>query len=161
MIMAIIGIPMNLLLGPLHFLCGGNAANDEKLSYWSMGNVANGSWLYWIHAIVVWGVVFAVQINIYSAMDKFLLHRYRWLRSMDETRACTVMVEGIPEELRSDKKLETFFDDMFPGGAVKCAFVVKNTSVLKPLVDREMSLKLNSARLRLSRSIHTFPIPKS
>jgi len=42
-IMAIIGIPMNLLMGPLHFLYGGNAANDKKLSYWSMGNVANGS----------------------------------------------------------------------------------------------------------------------
>lgn len=139
-ILAFIGAPMIFIMGPLHYIFGGFAAEKDHLSYFSMGNVKHGegswAWLYWVHAFVVWGVCFAVQVNIYSAMSKFLKLRYKWLRDQPEPRCTTVVVERIPEKYRSDEALKTFFNTMFEG-QVQEAYVVKDTSALEAAIARK------------------------
>merc|ERR1719199_2197408 len=46
-IMCWIGIPMFCVIGPVNALLGGHAAGSDRLSYFSFGNVAKGSSLYW------------------------------------------------------------------------------------------------------------------
>jgi len=134
-ILATFGLPMFFIMGPLNWICGGHNAGNDRLSYLSFGNVENGSWLYWIHCFLVWGVVATVQINIHKSMQKFLRLRYRWLRELPEPRSTTVLVEGIPEEYRSDEKLQEFFKKMFSeSDVVKTAYVVKDTKSLPQLL---------------------------
>mmetsp|Transcript_9682 Transcript_9682/g.24318 ORF Transcript_9682/g.24318 Transcript_9682/m.24318 type:complete len:788 (+) Transcript_9682:2-2365(+) len=134
-ILATIGIPMICIIGPMNWAFGGNAAGEDHLSYLSFGNVEFYSWLYWVHAPCVWGVVFVVQINIFSAQRRFLRLRYEWLRKMANLRANTVMVDNIPEEFQSDAKLGEFFERIIPGDKnVKVAHVTKDTTHLLHLV---------------------------
>jgi len=128
---AIIGIPMNLIMGPLNMWAGGWAANN-RLNYWSMANIAHGSWLFWAHALAVWCVVLGVHVSVFSAMDQFILHRYAWLRKMNDLRARTVMVEGIPPDYRSDEEFRRLFSTMFEN-MVESVYVVKCTPTLFPL----------------------------
>jgi len=132
-ILAIIGLPTFFILGPLHYFFGGHAAGGDRLSYLSMGNIESGSWLYWIHAFAVWGVVFVVQTSVYAAQKQFLGLRFKWLRHMGNLRANTVLVEGIPSEHQSDAALKKFFEMIFPGDKVECAYVAKDTKGLVAL----------------------------
>lgn len=125
-IMAILGIPLLCILGPVHAIFGGHAAGSDHLSYLSFGNVENGSNLYWIHAFVVWAVVFTVQSCVYTAQKNFLPLRFRWLRELPNPRANTILVEGIPLAYQSDKTLKDFFEQMFGGsGKVLSTYVVR------------------------------------
>merc|ERR1712083_608410 len=66
-ILAIVGIPMLCIMGPLHWMYGECAGIEDQpllchgkadhMSYLSFGNVRNGSWLYFVHGMIVWGVV--------------------------------------------------------------------------------------------------------
>jgi len=125
---------------PLHLFCGGNAAGEDHMSYLSMGNVEHHSWLYWVHAFVVWGVVLIVQASIYRAQERFLPKRFQWLRDMPEPRCTTLLVENIPEELQSDQKLMEEFQLLYPG-KIKCAYVVKKSKHLADLVDQRTAAK--------------------
>merc|ERR1719343_460778 len=101
----------------MNYFFGGRAAGEDHLSYLSWGNVCatkalpspdthcdgKGSWLYWIHCLVVWGVVLCVQSTLYKAQAMFLRKRVLWLEKMADVRANTVMVEDIPENYRSDE----------------------------------------------------------
>merc|ERR1719238_2538724 len=133
-ILAIIGVPMLCIIGPMNCFYGGHAAGEDYLSYLSFGNVENGSQLYWVHACCVWGVVFAVQTSVYKAQKHFLEdYRYKWLEGLDETRATTVLVEGIPDGYRSDAKVREFFAKMFNADSIEAVNVVKDTSELLSL----------------------------
>jgi hypothetical protein len=122
-IMATIGVPMFFIMGPINCFFGGHAAGDDHLSYLSFGNVVNGSQLYWIHACIVWAVVYIVSTSVLEAQDKFKDYRYRWLRTLPARRANTLLVENIPADYRSEKKLEKLFSDMF--APVESAYIVK------------------------------------
>merc|ERR1719507_164164 len=118
-------------MGPMNWAFGGNAAEDDYLSYLSFGNVEFYSWLYWVHAFCVWGVVLTVQNQIYKGQKKFLGLRQIWLRKMADKRANTVLVEDIPEELQSDEKLGEFFNKILPGSnSVERAYITKDTTTL-------------------------------
>merc|ERR1712176_1454114 len=97
-----IGLPMMLIVGPMNCAFGGQPAwaIGDYLSSLSMGNVENGSWLYWMHSIVVWYVVWVVQTSLYTAQEKFCDLRFRWLHKMAPKRSNTILVEGIPDEER-------------------------------------------------------------
>merc|ERR1719460_2988354 len=92
-ILAIIGRPMLLVIGPMNCFFGGNAAGEDHLSYLSFGNVEERSKLYWLHSIVIWCVVLVVRHNVFSAMRRFLPRRAKWLHNMPQIRANTVLVE--------------------------------------------------------------------
>merc|ERR1712087_646416 len=110
------------IMGPLHWMYGECAGIEDQpllchgkadhMSYLSFGNVRNGSWLYFVHSMIVWGVVLTVTHKIFQKQAEFVELRYAWLWSMAEVRANTVLVEEIPENKRSQGKLRTFFREM-------------------------------------------------
>eukprot|EP00928_Gymnodinium_smaydae_P054923 TRINITY_DN38605_c0_g1_i1.p1 TRINITY_DN38605_c0_g1~~TRINITY_DN38605_c0_g1_i1.p1 ORF type:complete len:787 (+),score=122.73 TRINITY_DN38605_c0_g1_i1:83-2362(+) len=137
-IMKLVGIPMICIVGPINCAFGGQPAwaIGDYLSSLSFGNVENGSPLYWMHAVVVWYVVIVVQVSVYGAQKKFLDLRFRWLRNMAEERSNTLLIEGIPDDYRSDAKMKEFFGQIFGAGSIKSAYVVKDTKELAALVTR-------------------------
>jgi hypothetical protein len=130
-IMAIIGIPMFFIMGPMHWAFGGNRAEKDYLSYLSFGNVQDGNWMYWIHAFIVWAVVAVVQSQVYGAQKTFLTYRFAWLKGMPDAHANTLLVEGIPEEYQSEKRLTDFFTSMLPGVEVSSTYIMKDTTDLE------------------------------
>lgn len=109
-ICAIIGTPCVLILCPLHLFFGGGAAGDDRLSQVGMGNVVHGSWLCWVHAFMVWYVVLVVHFQLHRAQKNFLPLRMRWLKEMPEPAVTTVLLQNIPEHLKTTEDLRTFFD---------------------------------------------------
>merc|ERR1740123_1724380 len=146
------GAPMLFIMGPMNYLFGGKAAGKDHLSYLSFGNVEWGSWLYWVHAFCVWGVVFTVQVFTYRAQERFLEMRFKWLRGMSDERANTVLIEDIPPQHRSDEALEKYFNKI-SGGKVKSAYCVKDIGKLSTLVNQQQSTReaLNLATAKWQR----------
>jgi hypothetical protein len=129
------GFPIFFVIGPMNCAFGGFAAGKDYLSYLSMGNVEDGSWLYFVHMCVVWFVIVTIQWQLFSAQQWFMPIRFDWLRRMAEVRANTILVEGIPPEYRSDVKLKEYFEKIFPG-MIKSAFIAKDTIQLCALIDK-------------------------
>jgi len=140
--MSHLGFPLVCVLGLLHLFCGGHAAGKDHMSYLSMGNVENGSWLYWVHAFVVWFVVVTVKHIIFQYHVVFQRLRFRWLRTLPEPRCTTIMVEGIPPEQQSDNLLKEFFAKMFGADKIKSAYVVKNTYALTKMMAQKEAREL-------------------
>jgi hypothetical protein len=142
-ILIIIGIPLVFIEGPLNMFFGGNAAGLDYMSYLSFGNVEVGHpWLYNVHACFVWFVVLTVQTNLYAAQRRFLEQRYKWLKALPDMRANTLLIEGIPENYRSDKNIKEFFEKMMGAGTVKDASVLKDTTELCKRVAEKDALEL-------------------
>jgi len=140
-ILLTIGVPMVLILCPLHFfageLPGSHKENHDKLGQLGMGNIVEGEgcrWMYFVHAVFVWYVVVMVERLIFQAQELFLRRRNNWIRQMPRPRSTTVFVEGIPSECCSDDGLKEEFCKLFPGDMVDSAYVVKNTSKLEKVV---------------------------
>eukprot|EP00928_Gymnodinium_smaydae_P056399 TRINITY_DN3978_c1_g1_i2.p1 TRINITY_DN3978_c1_g1~~TRINITY_DN3978_c1_g1_i2.p1 ORF type:complete len:654 (-),score=69.46 TRINITY_DN3978_c1_g1_i2:147-2108(-) len=133
-----IGIPMICIVGPINCFFGGGPAwaSGDYLDSLSISNVERGSKLYWMHAIVVWYVVIIVDVCVHNAQQRFLELRFKWLQSMCEERSNTLLIEGIPDEYRSDEEMRHFFCDIFGSDQVKSAYVVKHTEALRALVER-------------------------
>jgi hypothetical protein len=157
-VMAIIGVPMILIMGPLHWMFGGNAAGEDHMSYLSFGNVMScgmkkkqpvrlnpdfdNCWIYNIHAFVVWAVVFTVQVALYAAQDRFVKIRQKWLARLPEAQATTLLVEDIPERYRSDAKLLELFKKVL-GNQVTTCHVVKYMPELTNKIAAVEAAKLN------------------
>eukprot|EP00930_Biecheleria_cincta_P040959 TRINITY_DN28044_c0_g1_i1.p1 TRINITY_DN28044_c0_g1~~TRINITY_DN28044_c0_g1_i1.p1 ORF type:complete len:862 (+),score=124.99 TRINITY_DN28044_c0_g1_i1:35-2620(+) len=139
-ILAVVGVPLIVVLCPLHYYFGGMADADQY-SRLGMGNVAQGSSLCWLHAGVVWFVVLSAEALIFRAQRRFLDLRVRWLREMPVPRATTVMVEHIPAEYQSDKRLQDYIDNVFARTVVKEAYVIKKTGQLLKLEAKLASAK--------------------
>jgi hypothetical protein len=89
-----------------------------------------------VHAFVIWYVVLVVQRSIFSAQDRFLELRFKWLKEMPQIRANTVMVEGIPDDFRSDEKLKSYFGTVFDDKNIQSAYVVKDTRALTAIIEK-------------------------
>lgn len=147
-ICATIGIPMCLMMCPAHVWVGGMSPYEvDPLSRIGMANIASGSWLYWVHAVIVWLVILSVEYWIEQAMQAFLARRWKWLKQMPAPRSTTVLVESIPDEYCSDMRLRRYFSQMFPPDQVKVVYVVRKTDALLGLVD-----SWNASHLLLKRA---------
>jgi len=133
-ILAIIGVPMLLFIGPMNCFFGGHAAREDHLSALSFGNIEKYSKLYWIHSVVVWYVILVVKHNVLAAMQRFLPRRSKWLLNMPQIRANTVLVESIPEEYQTDANLKSFWEMLMPNAAIKDTYIAKDTSSLQALM---------------------------
>lgn len=146
-----LGVPLVLVVGPLHCWYGGDRSGDDHLSKWGLANVVDDHpWLYWVHALLVWLVVVTTCRHVYKAQGRFLVRRMDWLKRLPAPRATTVLVEGIPEAHRSDEKLKAYFDRMFGRKVVKFAYTVKHTETLCELNDEKDAAEQN---LREAKSI--------
>jgi len=145
----VIGVPLVFITCPLHYFCGGHVAGADRLSYFSIGNVQNGSWLYYVEAMITWATVITVCRMMILAQRRFISLRWSWMRTMAPLRANTVLVEGIPEEFQSDEELKKFFETMFPGDKIKSTHCVKDTSALSVLLHKisEAEAKLHEVKI--------------
>mmetsp|Transcript_33808 Transcript_33808/g.77172 ORF Transcript_33808/g.77172 Transcript_33808/m.77172 type:complete len:766 (-) Transcript_33808:149-2446(-) len=135
-ILVVAGFPIFCVTGPLNLAFGGHEAGKDRLSYFSYGNVAIDSWLYkYISPLVTWYVCIVVQYFVWESMRSFITRRYHWIRHMDDKRACTVLVEGIPDSYQNEDKLKELFNS-FSGGQnwVSDVNTVKDTTTLDALV---------------------------
>merc|ERR1712048_9027 len=162
-ITALVGLPLELVVGPCHCFLGGyragapGTADADYLSYWGMANVVDGHpWLYWAHAFILWAVIVTVQRMLYNAMRDFIGKRKEWLMSMPKPRATTVLVEGIPdakdiigdngEEIKiepsyqTDARVEEYLNGIFGGEKV-----VKKAHVVKKFPELSAAIKAKNA----------------
>jgi len=140
-IVCVVSGPLLLVFCPLHLLGGGEAmARGDLLGCIGMGNVAEGSWIFWVHAGAVWYVVLMVQTVLLCAQRKFVERRQAWLLAMNAPSSTTLLVEGIPDRYCTDAALKRCFEFLF-AESVENAFVVKKTEHLRQqqsVVDRLM-----------------------
>lgn len=152
-----ISIPVVMIMSPLNFLFGGGRpeAND-LLEQFSIQNVADNNRLYWVYALLVWGIVFWTIYCLNQAQASFWTRRRKWLKDLPIIRATTLFVENIPREHRSDAKLEEFFERMFPG-TVQSAYVVRQTRSLLQLIEKrkEASMAIKKAEEQLAKDGQT------
>lgn len=163
-LLLLIGVPLCTILCPLHFFFGGDRAvrAGDHLSRLGLNNVVDGSDLFYVHAVAVWYVILVAEYIIFEGMKGFLIHRFQWLREFTFPQACTVLVENIPPEYRSDKALKEIFAKLFPG-RVESAVLVKDTCILKGLSKRLHRTDLDLEMLvykSVSRAEGTPPDPK-
>jgi hypothetical protein len=155
-VMCAIGIPMVLILCPLHIFAGGSYTDSssgevttmDKLGKLGMGNIQPGEgvrWMYWVHALFIWYVVYVTQAAIFQAQEKFLAKRFDWLLKMPKPRSTSVLVEGIPEEFCNDDGLMQCFCRLFPNDRVESAYVVRKTATLSSLVENYKSAEQSLA----------------
>mmetsp|Transcript_26940 Transcript_26940/g.77301 ORF Transcript_26940/g.77301 Transcript_26940/m.77301 type:complete len:764 (+) Transcript_26940:48-2339(+) len=144
-ILATIGLPLLFIMCPLHFFFGGDRAykDGDYLSSIGLNNVEDGSWLFWVHAGIVWYVIVVSEEMIFESMARFLDMRFQWLLDFQPPQAFTILVENIPPAYRCHKALKSLFCKMFPD-CVESTGLVKNTKKLKPIVT-----KLKAQHLRM------------
>eukprot|EP00401_Gymnodinium_catenatum_P025295 CAMPEP_0117623434 /NCGR_PEP_ID=MMETSP0784-20121206/88645_1 /TAXON_ID=39447 /ORGANISM="" /LENGTH=808 /DNA_ID=CAMNT_0005427385 /DNA_START=45 /DNA_END=2471 /DNA_ORIENTATION=+ len=144
-ILAVIGVPLTFILGPLHCFAGGDRARDDYLTKWGLGNVDDGNILFWVHAFVVWFVVLATLRIIFLAQKDFMVRRKRWLMELPRPQCTTILVESIPDCWSTDDRLKTYFEDLFGEDTIESAFVVKDTRALVRLCERRKAAELKLA----------------
>lgn len=142
-----------IVISPLYFLFGDGDAEKtgDDISRFSQGNVRAGHpWLWHLMGVQTIYVSFVVRHFVHESMKRFVHRRFEWLASLPRPRASTVLVEGIPEEYRSDEKLKEFFTECFSPDSVQDAFSVKYadaaSAAIKEKVVAEEALKLATAK---------------
>ncbi|CAJ1392281.1 unnamed protein product [Effrenium voratum] len=144
-----IGLPALAILAPLHARATGAA--DDELSRISLSNATTEEWIVWVHAFFVWYVVLFILYLVWHAQRrKFRPRRSRWLASVPEPMATTLLVEGIPEQVRSEELLAKFFDEIFGKPVVRSVALVRDISRLPPLMQErdQLSERLAEACLQ-------------
>jgi hypothetical protein len=149
-IMAINFVVGLLVLIPLY------TQHDEEgvtgVNYYSLANVPPQSWDTW--GSVVFAYFFAAT-SCYALYREFQFTadmRHRFL-TKDSPHQFTVLVENIPEELRTSADLQAKFEEFHPG-TVQQAYVLMDTSELAAAVKeaKDVVQRLIKARKRQSNS---------
>lgn len=127
-----------LILVPL-YATGVNQNGEEGWYHLSVANVTKGSWRMWIPSVFAYffsGFIFFVMKQEYR---HFLELRMNFLARgssyVDPQHHYSLLVENIPQELRSDKALFDYFNKLFPG-KVHSASVVLNLPDLEAVKAR-------------------------
>lgn len=141
----LLGVPLVCVLCPIHLFLG--SGKVDRLSTIGMANMPMGSPVIWVHVCMIWYVVLVTEQQVHRAMHKFLDVRVRWLLELEPPRSTTVLLEGIPENRRSDKELKAYFDMLFPN-CIESVYIVKNTRRLSKLVKTR-----EHCRLRLEQAM--------
>merc|ERR1719217_699021 len=141
--MLVFGLPALFIGIPIYTVGGGGFAKNDRLSWPGVENVVykgggttlspedeknlpGVQWIWWLLALVVWGVVIFTQGWVFRWQRLFIQRREKWLLATPAPFATTILVEGIPAEYRTDREFKEFFQKLFPSSTVKDAFVVKH-----------------------------------
>lgn len=106
---------------------------------------ASNELLCWIHVAVVFFVVIVTVRMIRDAQKKFLDIHFNWLKEVSAPRSTTVLVHNIPNKLRSDEAIFSYFAALFSSQAIKRAYVVRDTD----WKHRHLHAKVESLESRL------------
>eukprot|EP00439_Symbiodinium_sp_Y106_P067944 s464_g11.t1 len=129
-LMACIGLPMFFIFGALHRYCGhGDLEKTNLLESLSIRNVHGVGWIYYLHGVSALWVVLLVRSIVFRAQEKYLQRRFAWLKNLPCPRCSTILVEGIPEEWRSEDRVRQFFSATFDARVMQVNMVIKVRSV--------------------------------
>jgi hypothetical protein len=126
----------------------GVGSDENSFQIWSMTNIQEGSGRCWFHLI---GIYILTGITIYFLEKEFVFyakHRHIYLRQR-HANLRTVLVEGIPHQLRSITTLATYFEMLYPNQvhAVHCG---QDLQFLDRLIDER-----TTAVTQLERALYT------
>jgi len=122
--------------------------NDEFVSEgwyrYSMAHISRGSWRLWFPAFFCWLMTFYVCFVMNEEYKHFTEKRIQFLTranvDVHPQHNYSIMVEGLPSNLRSDRDLYEFFNRLFPN-QVHSACIVLNVQDLKSLTDQRFNVK--------------------
>ena len=129
------------------FATGPNGAKGWY--HMSMSNINAESWRMWVPVIFMYFfsafIFFVMKQEYFHFMELRMdfLGRDRKGRNVDPQHHYSLLVENVPLELRSDRALFDYFDNLFPGK-------VHSTSVIMKLPELEA---LSQRRLRVTRRL--------
>lgn len=106
-----------IFLWPVYATAGGGKEGFYKPS---VANVDQASWRLWFPAVFMWGLTLYVKFTIAKEYEHFIKLRMEFLsskgcRSTKNQQYYSLLIENIPNELRNDKALHEYFDNIFPG----------------------------------------------
>lgn len=151
-------VPCHYFLGSRKFTHDGKTGDLDTFSRFGIGAVTS-TWdfvdqkvdvsdqevtnrvLCWIHAALVFFVCGVTIYFINQGHEEFLKLRGKWLETMAPPRSTTLLVEGIPEEQRSDQSLYRYFVKLFSEKAVHRAYVIRRTWSLRRHLARAEALE--------------------
>ena len=118
-----------VVLLPLNFTAGGHAKAQDLKQYvgslfftdflrFTMANVMPGSLKLWVHCFAAYLLTAIVVRELLVEYETFNSIRHRYLLSR-EPHLRTVLVTNIPRNLRSSRKITSYFQHVYPNGAVK------------------------------------------
>ncbi|GAB2282880.1 CSC1-like protein At4g35870 [Dionaea muscipula] len=114
-----------LMILPVN-LYAGTAKMDDQFSKTTITHVVKGSPLLWVHFAFVVLVVFLVHYGICELEERLRITRFRdgygniSDPSANSSAIFTIMVQGVPKSLASDKSpLEEYFKNRYPGKVYK------------------------------------------
>jgi hypothetical protein len=96
---------------------GNSDESDNSFDFFSMTNIQQGSGRCWFHLV---GIYILTFITIYFLEKEFLVYaklRHQYLRQR-HAHLRTVLVEGIPNKLRSTVTLATYFETLYPNAVL-------------------------------------------
>eukprot|EP00814_Leptocylindrus_danicus_P009946 CAMPEP_0116005614 /NCGR_PEP_ID=MMETSP0321-20121206/1263_1 /TAXON_ID=163516 /ORGANISM="Leptocylindrus danicus var. danicus, Strain B650" /LENGTH=724 /DNA_ID=CAMNT_0003474061 /DNA_START=48 /DNA_END=2219 /DNA_ORIENTATION=+ len=129
-----------IILWPVYATAGGGKEGFYKPS---LANVDQASWRLWFPPVFMWGLTLYAKFTIAKEYEQYIKLRMDFLgskerRCIKNQRYYSLLIEKIPDALRSDKALYDYFDNIFPG-QVHSAYVMLDLSELE---------KLSAKRLR-------------
>ena len=122
-----------IVLLPINFTGGGHANAQDLKGYvgslfftdflrFTMANVMPGSMKLWIHCFAAYLLTGIVVRELLIEYETFNSIRHRYLLSR-EPHLRTVLVTNIPRNLRSSRKITSYFQHVYPNHAVKVRFL--------------------------------------
>ena len=125
------------ILLPVNATGRGIVDNNNTFELWSMTNLKQGSDRCWFHLV---GIYLLTLITIYFLEKEFVVYakyRHAYLRQR-HAHLRTVLVEGIPNKMRSTITLATYFETLYPN-AVLSVRLGQDLQYLDRLVTQRLS----------------------
>eukprot|EP00927_Polykrikos_kofoidii_P040790 TRINITY_DN34802_c0_g2_i1.p1 TRINITY_DN34802_c0_g2~~TRINITY_DN34802_c0_g2_i1.p1 ORF type:complete len:979 (+),score=138.24 TRINITY_DN34802_c0_g2_i1:44-2938(+) len=145
----VIGTMLFLIFAPLQLVFGKRTAIEDILSWPGISLAPDGSWLFWMHAVVVWVVVAVAHQLMLVAQSDYTRHRREWLKTISLPIASSVLVENIPKNRNTEIEIKKLFDvEVFGRPVVESVTIVKNTVHLLPLLAQEREAQDALRRIR-------------
>lgn len=132
-----------LVLLPLNFTGGGRAKANDLKGYvdsllftdflrFTMANISSGSNRLWVHCFAAYLLTIIVVRELLIEYNAYSSIRHRYLLSK-EPHLRTVLVSNIPRNMRSPRKIGTYFRHVYPE-AVKSVTICQNLLQLETMV---------------------------
>lgn len=125
-----------ILNGILHGLYANGKDDSEYLL--NMDDLEPGHWwIFWLQSVVTCLVIGGACYLIMREMYDFLPYRFLWLQTMPPPRCNTVLVENLPDELKSSTQVNKFFTQMLqkPGAVHEVSMVLYTGPLAKHYED--------------------------
>eukprot|EP01087_Luapelamoeba_hula_P024819 TRINITY_DN9586_c0_g1_i1.p1 TRINITY_DN9586_c0_g1~~TRINITY_DN9586_c0_g1_i1.p1 ORF type:complete len:940 (-),score=115.85 TRINITY_DN9586_c0_g1_i1:44-2863(-) len=133
-------VPVIAVLIPIHVSGSNNELPEDDPNYvagvarLTVSNVVGDRKVMTAHVVFLWVFSLMMYCYVYFTYRTYLIIRKKWL-SMNNARAFTVMIQEIPRQFKSHKKLMDFFEANFPRKPMS-ARIVQRTGPPREIMDK-------------------------